>query len=142
MSKTSTALRAVPRENLERMTLNLRRRARNEKLALDRFMGRVVAVGSAAAGATAMGSIVGARMRDGKSVKLWGGDMELWYGGIAAFIGAIIQSKTKKTGPRIFGEAVEGAGVGAIAYWAGSRAEAKAAAKAPTQQIPSMPAAA
>ena len=125
--KTSTALRTVGRDNLERMTLQLRRRARNEKLQLDRLMGRVVAIGGAMGGAAAMGAIVGTRLRDNRPTTLFGaGDMELWVGGIAAVVGALIQAKTKKTGPRIFGELVEGGGVGVLSYWSGSRAEAKA----------------
>lgn len=125
--KNSVALQAVPRDHLERMTMQLRRRARNEKLQMDRLLGRAVAIGGSMGGAALMGSIVGKRMREGKTTTLWGGDIELVFGTVAALVGAVIQAKTKKTGPRIFGELIEGGGTGTLAYWAGSKAEAKAA---------------
>lgn len=125
--KTSLALKAVPRDNLERMTLNLRRRARNEKLAWDRLLGRLVGTASSMTGAALMGHMIGTRLRDKKPTTLGkGGDIELWYGGVSVLIGAFIQAKAKKAPFRIFGEAVEGSGQGALAYWAGSKAEAAA----------------
>ncbi len=126
--KTSTALQAVNRANLERMTLQLRRRARNEKMAMDRILGAAVSIGGAMGGAAMMGTIIGMRLRDNKPTTLFGaGDMELWFGGGAAAIGALIQSKfSKKAGARIFGEFLSGSGIGVLSYWSGSKAEAKA----------------
>ncbi len=119
----------------EQMLLQMRRKARNEKLAMDRLVGRIVGIASAAGGAIAMGWYIGTRMKQGKSTKVGGADLEIIVGPVLALTGAFIQSKTKKTLPRMFGEFIEGGGVGIIAYYAGSRME-QAAQKAGSTPVP------
>lgn len=108
---------------MENMLVSMRRKARNEKMAWERLLGRVVGVGSAVAGAAGMGWYIGTRIKAGKSTKVGGADLELIVGPLLALVGAVIQSKTKKTAPRVFGEFVEGSGAGVIAYYVGSRVE-------------------
>jgi len=129
----SKALAKIPPgvtpEKMENMLVTMRRKARNEKMAFDRFLGRFVGFASGAAGAAGMAWVIGTRIKNKQSTKVGGADMELIVGPVLALVGAVIQSKTKKTGARIFGEFVEGMGSGVFAYYVGSRVE-QAAAKA------------
>ncbi len=126
----------LPAGKMENMLVTMRRRARNDKLALDRIVGRFLGIGSAVGGAVAMGAFVGTRMRAGKTTKVGRADIELIVGPLFALVGALIQSKTKKVLPRIFGEVVEGGGIGVLAYYAGSRTEQYYAKPvAPPQQL-------
>ncbi len=123
--KATTAIAQIPRTQLERLALNMRRRARNQAADQERMRTRLVSLVFGAAGAGGVGYIMGGRQERGESTE-WGGvDMELVIGGVGTLSGIFLQGRTG--GLAKFGEWLEGGANGVLYYYIGSRAEAKGA---------------
>ena len=126
--KAQTALRQVPREHLERMALNMRRKARNQAMDRDRMQQRLMTAVVGAGSAYGVGFLMGTRQSQGQATD-WGGvDMELVLGGVATLGGIFMQGKAG--GSRRLGEFMESGGMGILAYYAGSRGEQHGASSA------------
>lgn len=115
-----TALRAVPREKLESMAMNMRRKARNAALDRQRITHRIMTGVVGAGSAFGMGYLMGSRQAAGESTDIGGVDMELVIGGVTTLGGVLLQGKGKTAKA---GEFLEAAGMGVLAYYAGSRGE-------------------
>ncbi len=116
----NTALRAVPREHLERMAMNMRRKARNQALDRTRMQRRLMTAVVGAGAAYGTGFLVGSRVKAGEPTDIAGVDMELVIGGGATLAGIFLQGKSATSK---VGEFLEAGGMGVIAYYAGSRGE-------------------
>lgn len=118
--KAQTALRQVPREHLEKMALNMRRKARNQAMDSARMKARLMTAVVGAGSAYGVGFLMGMRQSQGQPTD-WGGvDMELVLGGVGALGGIFLQGKS---GSRTLGEYLESGGMGVLSYYAGSRGE-------------------
>jgi hypothetical protein len=112
---SSTSLSLVPRDQLERQALIMRRRMRNASIASTRTRRRVMTALVGAGAAYGAGFIVGRRIAQGLPV----------IGGGAALGGMLMAAGIGKAkGAETAGEFLESAGMGILAYYAGSRGEA------------------
>lgn len=127
----SNAIEKLPREQLAKMAVNMRRRARNEALDRARMVQRLLAVGVGTGAAYGMGMFMAGKekeyatnaaaieagtMEDPR--KLAGVDIEIVAGGGASLLGIVLQGKS---GSRKIGEIAEAAGVGVLSFWAGQK---------------------
>jgi len=120
MSKAQTALRQVPRDHLERMAMNMRRKARNQAMDRQRMQQRLMTAFVGAGSAYGVGYMMGVRQAQGQATE-WGGvDMELVIGGTTTLGGIFLQGRP---GSRKIGEFLESGGMGVLCYYAGSRGE-------------------
>lgn len=114
----------VPREDLERQALLMRRRARNADLANTRTKRRIFTALVGAGAAYGAGFVVGRRLAQGQSTQIQGVDLELVVGGSAALGGILMQSTMARAkGSAFAGEFLEAGGMGILCYYAGARGE-------------------
>lgn len=122
---SSTSLSLVPRDQLERQALIMRRRMRNISIASTRTRRRFITALAGAGAAYGAGFIVGRRMAQGLPTQYQGIDLELVIGAVAAVGGMALASGIGKVkGGELAGEFMESAGMGVLYYYAGSRGEA------------------
>ncbi len=127
MKKNNAALELVPRGHLEKMAMNMRRKARNAAMDRQRMTRRLVTAVVGAGSAFAMGMYVGSQAKAGKPTDIGGVDVELIAGGVLAAGGILLQGKPRSAK---FGEFFEASGMGVLAYYAGSRGEQMGASNA------------
>jgi len=120
MTQRSTAIQSVPRDKLERLTLSMRKKARNAAIDKETMQRRVMTGIVGAGSAYATGFYMGRRAAKGESTKISGVDMELVLGGSATLLGIMMQGKSSSARA---GEILESAGMGVFAYYAGTRGE-------------------
>ena len=120
MTQRSMAIQSVPRDKLERLTLSMRKKARNAAIDKETMQRRVMTGIVGAGSAYATGFYMGRRAAKGQSTKISGVDMELAVGGLATLSGIALQGKS---GTARFGEFLESGGMGVLAYYAGTRGE-------------------
>jgi hypothetical protein len=119
-----TSLSLMPRDQLERQALLMRRRARNADMERGRVRRRLMTAAVGAGAAYATGFVVGRRMAQGLPTQYSGVDLELVVGGMGALGGILMQGAFVKTkGASAAGEFLEAGGMGVLAYYAGSRGE-------------------
>lgn len=136
MATAQHALANMPPEKLARLALKARNRLRNQALNQQRLKARLMAVGSSLVGASVAGFIMGGAMADRDAnqeaitsgamedpTKMGGVDKDLAAGFVMTIAGIAIQSFSKSETLSLVGEIVEGSGVGAFAYWMGSRTQ-------------------
>lgn len=136
MATAQYALANMPQEKLARLALKARNRLRNQAVNQQRFKARMMAVGSSLLGASVAGYLMGGAMADRDSnqaaietgamedpTKFGGVDKDLAVGFVLTVVGIAVQSFSKNETLSIAGEVIEGSGVGAFAYWMGSRTQ-------------------
>ncbi len=119
--KTQTALGQVSRNKLEKLAINMRRKARNQAMDRERMQQRLYTAVVGAGAALGVGVLMGMRQEQGQSTEVSGVDLELVIGGTATLAGIVLQGRSGTM--RKAGEFLESGGMGVIAYYAGSRGE-------------------
>ena len=118
--KKNDAIQTVPRGHLEKMAMNMRKKARNADMDRQRMGRRLMTAVVGAGSAFAMGMYVGSQAKAGKPTDYGGVDVELIAGGALAAGGIVLQGRPKLAKA---GEFLEASGMGVLAYYAGSRGE-------------------